>query len=207
MTTRFNVLLVLLGLLAACATNPSKFTELLDSDSTVVITQKKDMLTATEIMPLPTTIHGMSFRRKSFKLTETDPLFDFGDYKGNFKVFSFSLEEDDEFVITVQPLPLGLTHKMLGIVRNVLILTESAEEISTEKSAEQNAFGDYYYKGASRGAGTYYLVVAADNSSMGERIKTFSGTTAAGGMAIEGQGNIISNPFGTFFPSIEIVEK
>ncbi len=208
---RINRILIIsffMGLLVGCAANPEKmYAEISQSDRAVAY-DSVDVIKKASAIELPKTIHGMSFKRESFHITAEDPVIDFGDYKSNYKLFAFHLNANDTFRISVMSLCQCLGFDKRILVPKTYVIDEQASPVAIESSERMDSLGSISYgiKGKVSQTGTYYLVVAANNSSLGSGVSTEE-TMMDGykptGIMISNK----SNPYGKVMVSYEVLAE
>jgi len=92
---------IAIAALAACASDPSLLYSSLNQSNKPIATTNSEMIKNTHAVSLPVKIHGFSLERKSYEITAKDPVVNFGDFKSNYKLFSFKVDHGNYFQVRV----------------------------------------------------------------------------------------------------------
>ena len=195
-------------ILSGCAANPNKLYQEIDSSTSVIPHGSIDVITKQNTIELPTTIHGVSFSRDTFHITHEDPIIDFGSYKSNYKLFSFSLSEGDHFQVSITSICDCFGFNKMILVPNAYVIDSSGNTIDTSLvngGATLSTVG-YILDGVATKNDNYYLVYAANNSKPGSSVAVeqakMSGYVPTGIYVSNS-----SNPYGKIMPSYEVISK
>lgn len=213
MLKNFALLIVMLFVLNGCTTMPPNelYKKIINTADKTANTNL-EIINNAKAISLPKTIHGFSLNRESFRITEDDPIVDLDKFKSNYKLFSFVMGENANFEIKILSLCdcFGFDKRILSPVIDIITENgDSLKNISVDKGYNAAAIS-LNIKGKSTTKGKYYLLVAADNSSVGKKLagstrSVIVGITAAP-IPFTAKYSSTINPFGKFIPSYEIIE-
>jgi len=198
--------------LAACASDPSLLYSSLNQSNKPIATTNSEMIKNTHAISLPVKIHGFSLERKSYEITAKDPVVNFGDFKSNYKLFSFKVDPGNYFQVKVISFCdcLGFDKRIL--VPIAYIINESGKKIE-QKIVGGGVFGvataSITIEANATESDTYYLIVGANNSNPGRIVGISSLVLYGAPYDIIPTGITItntSNPYGKVMPSYEIIK-
>jgi len=203
---KFIIMVSSIALLTGCASSsPSTLYSLLSKSSEKIALANVEVIKNTTAIPLPSKVHGFSLERESFEITSRDSLIDFGDYKSNYKLFSFQMNKGDVFRIEVISFCdcLGFDKRILVPV--AYVFNENGEKIDhrivSAGATSGVAIVDVNIEAKAPLNGKYYLLVAANNSKPGRVV---------GGELLLPDGRPLitnkSNPYGKIMPSYELIK-
>ena len=208
MKVRAIFIAILIYLVTGCASNPGTLYSSIDSAEKAIPYGSIDVILGASPIDLPETIHGLSFSRKRFDITSSDPVIDFGKYKANYKLFQLKLEKDEQYKIHVVSFCdcLGFDKRIL--VPNAYVIDSQGETVDTTMSSQAASLSSagFHLQGKALESGMYYLVFSANNSRPGATI----GIEEAKVNGYVPTGIIVankSNPYGKIMPSYEIVNE
>lgn len=208
MKLRLVIVAIVFGLIAGCATSPKQAYMATQKISQFSKYGEKEVVSNAEKIPLPTTIHGISFSRKSFEIVKEDPVIDFGDYKSHYKLFNFKANKGETFRISIMSLCDCLGFRKFILVPNVYVADSDGNFIETKitKSTSSLSSVELILDGQAAYNGEYHLVIAANNSSPGQNVA--AGQAMANGYIPTGiYVSNSSHPYGKVIPSFEITQN
>ncbi len=159
-------------LLTACASNPQKiYEQSVKAGSSPMARNTLEAIHNTRAIPLPL---ASGLLAPQWPIGADEPRMDFGSSISNYRVFSLSLKKGEHYTLNVNSLchdPCSGLNK-LALKPRALLLDAYGTVIANKPTSAAAVVGqiNLSWDGEAPEDGTYYLLVAADNDTLGETI-------------------------------------
>lgn len=193
---KFLLSVVLLSFLTACTNSSVNNQERLNSSTTPIARSFEQAIQLAPSTPLAVN-RGLFPER--WKIGLADPRLEIGQVPGNYRVFDFQLRKGQDYVINV----ISMCNNMCfgfskTILKPRLALVDTQGKVVADHLEGSNPLA-IEWSGVAPADGRYFLIVAADNQTLGQTVFTtnapvpgYTGMTVPVGMASAPFGKVIA---------------
>ncbi|WDU64478.1 hypothetical protein LRS56_08400 [Pseudomonas poae] len=187
---------IVFSFLTGCTNTSVISQQQLNSSSTPVAHSFKQALQLAPSTPLP--INRGLFPER-WEITATNPRLEVGQVPGNYRVFDFQLRKGQAYVINVNSMCNNLCFGFSKtVLKPRLAVVDAQGNVVADHLAGQNPL-TVEWSGIAPADGRYFLIVAADNQTLGQTVFTmnapvpgYTGMTVPVGMASAPFGKVIA---------------
>lgn len=159
-------------LLGACAANQqSLYEQLVRNGSSPVASNTLEAIHNTQAIPLPVNTGMLT---PNWPISANEPRMSFGRSISNYRMFSLELKKGEHYTLNVNSTCHSpcMGFNKLAVKPRALLLDANGAVIAQEPSRVSAVLGEITlsWDGEAAEAGTYYLLVAADNNDVGRTI-------------------------------------